>query len=408
MRRSGRAGAACLLGALLVSASLCGAAPTEPPRSEPSGGAATRAIRFYQAQLSALRLGHCRFAPSCSQYALEAIQAYGPIVGSARAADRLMRCNRSAHFYYAASSGGRLDDPVGTESTGPLRPEVPAWLLPPPAPDPTPERSDTSEAMARKLDRLLEVKSFAASLAAGGDCERAATEYRRAAFLAGGDSWRRWARLRAGDCYFANREWSLAEKEYQAAAMLGDSAARGAACTMAAACRFDRGDPGGCEALLHRCSQNLPDQLGLLGLCRMARGSWDGAQARFAQAATAAQDSLERARFERLADWSGRGRSLPRKRPGLATASSILVPGSGQIYAGRAGDGFRHLVFNGALIWTIVSLARDHRWPAAYLVAGLELPFYLGNVMGAGRATRESNAATRLRHVARALEDAER
>ena len=55
-----------------------------------------------------------------------------------------------------------------------------------------------------------------------------------------------------------------------------------------------------------------------------------------------------------------------------------------------------------------MSLARDHRWPAAYLVAGLELPFYLGNVMGAGRATREVNAATRLRHVARALEDAER
>ena len=50
-------------------------------------------IRFYQRFISPLLGPHCRFYPTCSQYALEAIETRGVFVGLALAAWRLLRCN---------------------------------------------------------------------------------------------------------------------------------------------------------------------------------------------------------------------------------------------------------------------------------------------------------------------------
>ena len=50
-------------------------------------------IRFYRSQISPLHPGCCRFTPTCSQYALEAIQKYGALKGSWLALRRLLRCN---------------------------------------------------------------------------------------------------------------------------------------------------------------------------------------------------------------------------------------------------------------------------------------------------------------------------
>jgi putative membrane protein insertion efficiency factor len=51
-------------------------------------------IRFYRRFLSPLkRTPTCRFAPTCSEYAIEAIQKRGPVVGFAKALWRIVRCN---------------------------------------------------------------------------------------------------------------------------------------------------------------------------------------------------------------------------------------------------------------------------------------------------------------------------
>lgn len=50
------------------------------------------AIRFYQRGISPLTPPSCRFQPTCSAYALEAIQRYGPARGSWLATRRLLRC----------------------------------------------------------------------------------------------------------------------------------------------------------------------------------------------------------------------------------------------------------------------------------------------------------------------------
>lgn len=50
-------------------------------------------IRFYQRCISPLRGPCCRFRPTCSAYAYEAINKYGAIKGGWLALKRLCRCN---------------------------------------------------------------------------------------------------------------------------------------------------------------------------------------------------------------------------------------------------------------------------------------------------------------------------
>lgn len=53
----------------------------------------TSLIRAYRYFLSPLLGSHCRFYPSCSQYALDAIDAYGPWKGLGMALHRIGRCH---------------------------------------------------------------------------------------------------------------------------------------------------------------------------------------------------------------------------------------------------------------------------------------------------------------------------
>ena len=50
-------------------------------------------IRFYQQRISPLKKPCCRFYPTCSRYALEAIEKYGALRGSYLALRRIFRCH---------------------------------------------------------------------------------------------------------------------------------------------------------------------------------------------------------------------------------------------------------------------------------------------------------------------------
>lgn len=64
----------------------------------------TRALiwlaRQYQRWISPLLGHHCRFTPTCSQYAIEAWQTHGLLKGSLLTAWRLLRCNPFGKFGY--------------------------------------------------------------------------------------------------------------------------------------------------------------------------------------------------------------------------------------------------------------------------------------------------------------------
>ena len=52
-----------------------------------------RMIRFYQTAMSPLFPPRCRYIPTCSEYALQAVEKYGPLRGGFLALRRLLRCN---------------------------------------------------------------------------------------------------------------------------------------------------------------------------------------------------------------------------------------------------------------------------------------------------------------------------
>ena len=61
-------------------------------------------IRFYQHSISPAFPARCRFRPTCSAYALEAIEKYGAIKGGFLALRRFLKC----HPFYK----GDIFDPV--------------------------------------------------------------------------------------------------------------------------------------------------------------------------------------------------------------------------------------------------------------------------------------------------------
>jgi len=51
------------------------------------------AIGFYQKHISPGLLPRCRFVPTCSEYAVQAIQKHGAVKGLLLAVWRILRCN---------------------------------------------------------------------------------------------------------------------------------------------------------------------------------------------------------------------------------------------------------------------------------------------------------------------------
>ncbi|MCD7936151.1 MAG: membrane protein insertion efficiency factor YidD [Tannerellaceae bacterium] len=50
-------------------------------------------VYFYRYCISPLTPASCRYVPSCSQYAVEALKKYGPLKGSWLTCKRLSRCH---------------------------------------------------------------------------------------------------------------------------------------------------------------------------------------------------------------------------------------------------------------------------------------------------------------------------
>jgi putative membrane protein insertion efficiency factor len=57
------------------------------------------ALRFYKAYLSILFAGSCRFEPTCSRYAYQAIELFGVARGVWLGLKRLLRCHPLSHKF---------------------------------------------------------------------------------------------------------------------------------------------------------------------------------------------------------------------------------------------------------------------------------------------------------------------
>jgi putative membrane protein insertion efficiency factor len=65
-------------------------------------------IRLYRRLVSPALPRRCKYEPTCSAYALEALRRHGPIRGIVLATWRLVRCNPFSHGGYDPVSAQRL------------------------------------------------------------------------------------------------------------------------------------------------------------------------------------------------------------------------------------------------------------------------------------------------------------
>lgn len=74
-------------------------------------------IRAYQLLLSPFLGNHCRFTPTCSQYAAEAVAAHGALRGSWLAIKRIGRCHPLCEGGYDPVPASRMRRPGSTQNS---------------------------------------------------------------------------------------------------------------------------------------------------------------------------------------------------------------------------------------------------------------------------------------------------
>lgn len=57
-------------------------------------------LRFYKRRISPLLPPACKYTPTCSEYAMQAVERYGAVYGGYLAAKRLLRCHPFAKGGY--------------------------------------------------------------------------------------------------------------------------------------------------------------------------------------------------------------------------------------------------------------------------------------------------------------------
>lgn len=68
-------------------------------------------VRLYQATLRPILGGHCRFHPTCSDYAVEALRRHGAARGTWLATKRICRCHPFGGAGYDPVPDGTRDPP---------------------------------------------------------------------------------------------------------------------------------------------------------------------------------------------------------------------------------------------------------------------------------------------------------
>jgi len=87
--------------------------------------AALLALRFYKAYLSILFAGSCRFEPTCSRYAYEAIERFGMTRGIWLGLKRLLRCHPlSRKFGYDPIPGKWEEMPTNSNAQEVFHPKA--------------------------------------------------------------------------------------------------------------------------------------------------------------------------------------------------------------------------------------------------------------------------------------------
>ncbi|MBI5788000.1 MAG: tetratricopeptide repeat protein [Candidatus Schekmanbacteria bacterium] len=245
----------------------------------------------------------------------------------------------------------------------------------------------SSKVSAQDSDQLF---GFAEHLYNQGEYYRSVTEYQRFIFLYPQDSRVETARFQIGACYFAGEEWDSAEKAWQTAlATPVSEQLRQQILYKLAVCSYKQEQYTLCRNYLERLRQEFPQSLLLLDNRKLEAASfieqddWAGAVNTFQQT-----DFPQKSALISIAE---KEKGLPLKSPGLASVLSMVLPGAGQLYAGRIQDAAMSFMLNGLFIWGITEAYSNDKKVTAGILLFFETGWYLGNIYSAANSAHKYN-----------------
>jgi TM2 domain-containing membrane protein YozV len=306
-----------------------------------------------------------------------------------------MRCNTIAWSYYDSYYAGdiingRMPDPVANHVAW-LRPsDEPGLLVPAQA-------STISESLGANRTWAAPSLSFADYLYRSGEYSQAADEYLRVRFASSQPRLSGYAGLMAGESYLRASDLAGARHAFGDlnAATISDFRRYGIARTDFAAANY-----AGTRSVL--------DSVTSVVLARQAKAltAWSYfRQRRFAEGASSlvAIGADDPSRHLSTMD----GRDIRRRSRFASTLLSAILPGLGQAYSGRAGDGaysFLTVAGTGLVTWWFAAdpATRDHTRVKVSIFGVITALFYAGNVYGANIAARDYNLLQEHRYIQRA------
>lgn len=281
------------------------------------------------------------------------------------ASDRLQRCNPFAwnylYTYYSGIRNGKLYDPVenhyifGSER---IIIEIPA--------------------MKKEIPVDSQNLRFADYLYKEGDYARALGEYKRMGFLY--PEYKNYTKFMEGEVYLKTRDYDNGYKTFDEIEKRNPS--------LSILCKYEKA-----RALFYKGDyKNSRDILSSLKEPEFSYKAWvlKGwalfKEKRFKEGAEVFKNIKG---LESLTSYNGS--NISKRSKLLSTLLSSIIPGAGQIYSGRAGDGlYSFLVIGGcgALAYYYYQRREDLKFYTFSIIGGI---FWAGNVYGANLAARDYN-----------------
>ncbi|MCY3740984.1 MAG: tetratricopeptide repeat protein [Candidatus Poribacteria bacterium] len=130
----------------------------------------------------------------------------------------------------------------------------------------------------------------------------------------------------------------------------------------------------------------------LRGWCYIHTTDWNKAISELRQVGISQTGEHRGKKARELADILLEKTPLPAKSPQVADLLSTVVPGSGQLYAGKIREGLLAAALNGTFIYLAVDAIRERRYVDCVGISLIGWRFYWGNRTDARRFTTEYNA----------------
>jgi tetratricopeptide (TPR) repeat protein len=238
---------------------------------------------------------------------------------------------------------------------------------------------------------------LAEAFMAEGEYYRAVTEYKKFLYFFPDSDQAGYARLQIGMAYYKGGECPQAIEAFAKVRRSYPSEQFATAAFYEGVCRNRMKNPGAAMDDFARVVDVVPgtpeaaNALAGQSLVTLDREDWTGSRQALEHLAAVYPDKPLGAAAKEAIPLVAAAETKPRKSPLTAGILSAVVPGSGYAYAGRPRDGMMAFLVNGLFIAGTAVAIEDENYPAAVLLGGIGLPFYLGNIYGSANAARQWN-----------------